>query len=99
MSDIQTLTTLATPVDAGGCHTRSLVVSAGRPILEALQEATFHIGTSLDALWPIATNSSIDDESVYPSIVSSAIAKALLDSVVAAIENATREQRAEVHHG
>ncbi|WP_147426601.1 hypothetical protein [Trinickia fusca] len=91
MADIRALTTVRAPIDAGGVHTRSLTVSAGQPILDALQDASCHLATALDALWPIALNYKADEESPYPAIISGAIAKALIDSVQAAIEQANRE--------
>jgi hypothetical protein len=96
MIDLQTLTTVATPVDGGGCHTEPLAIAAGQPILTAIQTAGYHAGTALDSLFPIAGNASKDDESLYPAIISIAICKALIESVVSAAEQAIIH---EVNHG
>lgn len=91
MADTRTLVTIARPVDAGGVHTNSLMVAAGRPVLEAIRQTTFHLEAVLDVLFPIALNAKINDESVYPAISSAAIAKALAESVMEAIELADME--------
>jgi hypothetical protein len=93
MADTRDIVTIETAIEHGGCHTKGLKVSAGTPILEAIQQAGYHIETMLDILWPMAMNCSASDESLYPAVVPAAIARALISSVSEAIEKAEREVR------
>ncbi|WP_017922240.1 hypothetical protein [Burkholderia glumae] len=87
MADIRSIVTVEMEID-GGCHTSSLKVAAGQPILSAIQQAWYHIDIALEALRPL----SEDDVKVYGAIVPAATARALLKSVAEALGDAVRDE-------
>ncbi|WP_129112234.1 DUF3077 domain-containing protein [Burkholderia pseudomallei] len=95
MSDIRTLKIPSESLLEGNMMTSLLSVTAGMPVLEALQISSCHFGVVVDVLTETATNSTECSSQLYAILAVAEIAKGLLDSAVSAIEVDGRE----VHHG
>ncbi|WP_321866743.1 hypothetical protein [Paraburkholderia tropica] len=92
MSDLRTLMTVPQEISTEGSVTlRGLSVKGGIPSLDALQDSSCHLSSVLRMLGDSAIDSSAEDaDALYAVITSASIAKALLDSVVAAAHQAER---------
>ena len=92
MVDLRTLMTVRQEISTDGTVTlRGLSVKGGTPSLEALQDSSCHLSSVLRMLGDIAINSPAENaDALYAVITSTSIAKALLESVVAAAHQAER---------
>ncbi|MEN8513056.1 hypothetical protein [Burkholderia sp. RS02] len=95
MTDIRALKTLPDTLPEVSVMTSFLSVTAGLPVLDALQASSCHLGVVLDVLSETACNSTEYTSQLYAVLTAAGIAKGLLDSAVAAIEVGDKE----VHHG
>lgn len=92
MADTRILKTVQQDVSTrGSVALQGLSVKAGMPSLDALQDSSCHLEGALDLLGDIAVESKEWTGALYAAIASASIAKALLDSVVAAICRAEQE--------
>ncbi|WP_175787073.1 DUF3077 domain-containing protein [Burkholderia anthina] len=98
MSDIRTLKTLAEEPLDGNVMTGFFSVTAGMPILDALQASSCHLSVVLDVLRDAASNGTECSSQMYAAIAVAGMAKGLLDSAVSAIEADSREADHESKH-
>ncbi|MCA8407983.1 hypothetical protein LGN09_24045 [Burkholderia cenocepacia] len=93
MTDIRALKTLPETLPNVSVMTSLLSITAGLPLLDALEASSCHLTVSLDVLSEIASNSTDKSSALYAVLTAVGIAKGLLDSAVGAIEVADKEVR------
>ncbi|MBM2767078.1 DUF3077 domain-containing protein [Burkholderia anthina] len=91
MSDIRTLKTLAEEPLDGNAMTGYFSVTAGMPVLEALEASSCHLSVVLDVLRDAASNSTECSSQMYAAIAVAGMSKGLLDAAVSAIAVDSKE--------
>jgi|GEM_PF-2475656 len=95
MTDIRVLKTLPETLPNVSVMTSLLSITAGLPLLDALEASSCHLTVALDVLSEIAANCTDGSSQLYAVLTAVGIAKGLLDSAVASIEIDGKE----THHG
>ncbi|WP_071811290.1 DUF3077 domain-containing protein [Burkholderia pseudomallei] len=93
MSDIRTL---KTPVDVSldtNAMNSFFSVTAGMPVLEALEASSCQLSVLLDVLGDAASNSTEYSSQMYAAIAVAGMAKGLVDAAVSAIGADGKEVR------
>lgn len=93
MTDIRALKTLPETLPNVSVMTSLLSITAGLPLLDALEASSCHLTVALDVLSETAANSTDKSSALYAVLTAVGIAKGLLDSAVGAIEVADKEVR------
>ncbi|MCA8104774.1 hypothetical protein [Burkholderia sp. AU36459] len=93
MTDIRALKTLPETLPNVSVMTSFLSITAGLPLLDALEASSCHLTVALDMLSETAANSTDNSSALYAALTAVGIAKGLLDSAVGAVEIADKEAR------
>ncbi|KVL12384.1 hypothetical protein WL14_21065 [Burkholderia cepacia] len=93
MSDIRTLKTTPETLPNVSVMTSLLSVTAGMPVLDALEASSCQLSVVLDVLAETAANCTECSSQLYAALAVAGIAKGLLDSAVSAIEVDDKEVR------
>ncbi|WP_175803711.1 hypothetical protein [Burkholderia ambifaria] len=93
MTDICALKTLPETLPNVSVMTSLLSITAGLPLLDALEASSCHLTVALDVLSETAANSAENSSQLYAVLTAVGIAKGLLDSAVTAIAVDGKEAR------
>ncbi|MBU9373432.1 hypothetical protein KTE28_03675 [Burkholderia multivorans] len=95
MTDIRALKTLPETLDKSSVMTGYLSITAGLPVIDALEVSSCHLAVALDVLNGAASDSAGKSSELYAVLTAVGIAKGLLDAAVTAIAIDGKE----AHHG
>ncbi|MDN7654697.1 hypothetical protein QZM62_14725 [Burkholderia multivorans] len=93
MTDIRTLKTHPETLPKVSVMTSFLSVTAGLPLLDALEASSCNLAVALDVLSETAANTTEGSNQLYAVLTAVGIAKGLLDSAVSAVLNDGKEAR------
>ncbi|WP_155626629.1 hypothetical protein [Burkholderia vietnamiensis] len=93
MTDVRTLKTAPELLSGSSVVTSFLSITAGLPLVDALESSSCHLAIARDVLNETASNSAASSSHLYAALTSLEIAKGLLDAAVMAIARDGKEVR------